>query len=142
MGRVYLSRPVLDGFKPQGKGNLAELMPAEDQICWHSNSLNTCSEWIQTRINYPGKQSGKGVTPAKKLKESGQDHVLQMSECGAEFYKYNKSEWMIAVSLSIATLLHFMTQQAQVKWDSDTFSLLERHVRKDPWLVEWLPGSE
>lgn len=72
------------------------------------------------------------MTPAERLKESGQDHVLQMSERSAEFYKYSRSEWVIAVSLSMATLLQFKTQQAQVKWDSDTFSLLERHVRKDP----------
>lgn len=36
-------------------------MSADDKICWPSNSLNTCSEWFQTRINYPGKQSGKGL---------------------------------------------------------------------------------
>lgn len=54
MGRVYLSRHYLMDSNPQGKGNLAELMSAEDPIFWSLNSLNTCSEWIQTRVNYQG----------------------------------------------------------------------------------------
>lgn len=32
------------------------------------------------------------VTPDEKLKDSGQDHGLQMSELSAEFYEYSKSQ--------------------------------------------------
>lgn len=96
MGRVHLSWPAFAGFKSQGKGNLAKVMSAEDQICWPPNSINTCSGWIQTRINYPGKKSGKDLrtglcTPlslvcsgkAKDEKES----AVKTSNC------VNKREW-------------------------------------------------
>ena len=81
----------------------------------------------------------RNVPPVEKPKVSGKDQVLQMSELSAEFYNGSKSGWVVSVSLPIAILLQFKTQQAEVKWDSDSFLLLERHVRKDPRLVEWLP---